>query len=127
MEITEKQRNNIQGDLWSRGFPKFNETYYFFSIVNGKEKIFSQCLKKLAMKTGTTSAESLISNLNTVINDQETVHGTPKNEKKDLANALIAFTKTGLDRVSRPYEHLIAIAYPPRSKLPLGPVLSLSL
>lgn len=49
---------NIQGDIWSKGFPKYFETYYFFTINAGRVKTFSQNLRKLANAT-----EPLISSL----------------------------------------------------------------
>ena len=46
---------NMQGGLFSRGFLKYNETYYFFSIVSGKEKDFSKALATLG-KSGQISS-----------------------------------------------------------------------
>jgi hypothetical protein len=54
--------DNVQGDTFSRGFPKIKETYYFFSIATSKEKDFTKALNKLA-----TSGH--ISNLTKVLAD----------------------------------------------------------
>ena len=85
--------DNLQGDLFSRGFPKFHETYYFFSIVDGKEKQFSQSLTVLG-RTGQ------ISSLSKVLADWKTIYSIPSGCRVDLSNALIAFSKKGLDRVN---------------------------
>ena len=95
--------DNIQGDLWNRGFPKFNEAYYFFTIVEGKEKDFSKALKTLV-----ADKDKLISSLTKSIADWDKVDGVAKNNRDDpahkkfivISNALIAFTKAGLDKVS---------------------------
>jgi len=83
--------DNVQGDLFSRGFPKISETYYFFSIVPGKEKDFSKALTALG-KSGQ------ISSLNKVLADWVKVDGAPKGDIVPVSNALIAFSKTGWTR-----------------------------
>lgn len=88
-------RDNVQGDLFSRGFPKISETYYFFSIVPGKEKDFSKALATLG-KSGQ------ISSLNKVLADWVNVDPAAKDVIVAVSNALIAFSKTGLDKVSIP-------------------------
>ena len=87
--------DNIQGDLFSRGFPKINETYYFFSIVPGKEKDFSKALAALG-KSGQ------ISSLRKVLADWVQVDGAAKGDIVPLSNALIALSKKGLNKVSIP-------------------------
>ena len=99
-------RDNIQGDTFSRGFPKVSETYYFFSILKNKEKDFSKALKKLA-------TDGHISSLNQVIADWVKIDKAKEDDKKNKAidpssketivpvsHALIAFSKLGLERVS---------------------------
>ena len=110
--------NDIQGDIWSKGFPKFYETYYFFSIEPSNAKLFAQCLKDLS---------PLISTLKKVKEDQdritkakaEAVEAAKKQGilEKDViplripvSNALIAFTSKGLKAVSYPLKgihHLV--------------------
>lgn len=97
--------DDVQGDLFSRGFPKFNEVYYFFHIKSGKEKEFSQKVKMLV-----SGEEKHISSINKVLEDWKQVDATAaknrtiddpaKKERVSTLNALIAFSKPGLDRVS---------------------------
>lgn len=108
--MTAVNLNNVQGDMWSRGFPKLNETYYFFSIVAGKEKDFSKALAALG-KSGQ------ISTLNKVLADWVKVDGAPKSDIAPVSNALIAFSKTGLDKVTLPIGISIKKADWSRSKL----------
>ena len=84
---------NVQGDLFSRGFPKYNETYYFFTIMPGKEKDFSKALAALG-KSGQ------ISSLEKVREDWRTIGDSDDNVIVPVSNALIAFSKIGLDKVS---------------------------
>jgi hypothetical protein len=102
-------KDNIQGDLFSRGFPKYDETYYFFSItksaVSGKQ--FHQLLPELARKE--------ISTLQKVLTDWKDIDAARKADieagrKPDpvnfratsipKSNALIAFSMAGLKKVS---------------------------
>ena len=97
--------DDVQGDLWNRGFPKFNEVYYFFSIVTGKEREFSKALKNLV-----SEKDKHISSLTKALADWAKVDGAAKKNRlvenhaeKEIvstSNALIAFTKAGLDKVS---------------------------
>ena len=97
--------DDMQGDLFSRGFPKFHEVYYFFHIVSGKEKEFSQKVKSLV-----SGNDKHISSLKKVLEDWKVVDAAAaKNRATDYAakmeivptsNALIAFSKSGLDKVS---------------------------
>lgn len=93
--------DNVQGDTFSRGFPKIKETYYFFSIATSKEKDFTKALNKLA-----TSGH--ISNLTKVLADWKKIDEAAVKDANfketivDVSNALIAFSKTGLERVSTP-------------------------
>ena len=108
--LTDHQLDNIQGDIWSKGFPKFYETYYFFSIENAK--LFAQCLNNLA-----THSPPLISTLRKVKDDQVRIakakeeaveaakrKGIPEKDvippKIPISDALIAFTSKGLKAVS---------------------------
>ena len=103
--------DNVQGDLFSRGFPKFNETYYFFSIVPGKEKDFSKALKILV-----SEKDKYISTLTKSLADWAKVdaaakrnHTKEKGAEKEIvltSNALIAFSKRGLDKVTDRLSHL---------------------
>ena len=112
--LTDHQLDNIQGDIWGKGFPKYYETYYFFSIKDSKEKLFAQCLKDLA-----TRSPPLISTLRKVRDDQDRIseqkkeavaetkrRGIPEKDvilpKIPISNALIAFTIKGLKAVSYP-------------------------
>ena len=104
--------DDLQGDLWSRGFPKFNETYYFFSIADSKEKEFRTALKALV-----SEPDKYISSLTKVRKDWDLVDEaakrnheiktdpTAKKDIIDISNALIAFSKAGLDKVSSPFYH----------------------
>lgn len=102
--MPEFDRDDVQGDLFSRGFPKFNEVYYFFNIKSGKEKEFSQKVKVLV-----SGEEKHISSINKVLEDwkkvdaaaakNRTTNDPAKKEWVPTVNALIAFSKPGLDRV----------------------------
>jgi len=89
--------NNIQGDIWSKGFPKYNETYYLFTIKEERAADFARALRNMV-----THQPHLISNLPTVksnwaeINKHKQASGT----KLPMPNALIAFTYKGLETVS---------------------------
>lgn len=117
------KKDNIQGDTFSRGFPKFDETFYFFNIttnkVNGKQ--FHQLLPDVVnhqMVSDLKKKKKAISTLQMVLDDWEDIKAD-KNEKESKAkktgvpldpdfranplsksNALIAFSMTGLDKVS---------------------------
>lgn len=94
---------NVQGDIFSRGFSKRNETYYFFTIDNGKD--FVKALKQLI--------PDHISSLATVIDQWTRKDGidevakwnrTPANAKNpkpdvEVKNALIALSMKGLEKV----------------------------
>ena len=105
MTAAEFDHNDVQGDLFSRGFPKFNEVYYFFHITSGKEKEFCQKLKMLV-----SSEEKHISSINKVLEDwkqidaarakNRTIEDPAEKEWVTTVNTLIAFAKPGLDRVS---------------------------
>ena len=107
--LTEKQLDNIQGDIWSKGFPKYYETYYFFAIKPGNAKFFAQSLKDLV-----TQSPPLISTLRSVKKDRARIQewkdqagaqaktlGTQAKYDSllPISNALIAFTRKGLDAV----------------------------
>jgi hypothetical protein len=106
--------DNIQGDIWSKGFPKYYETYYFFSIKTpppNEKNLFSQCLKNLA-----TQSPRLISTLRMVREDHNRISTRRKEEaikqsipekrvvlpEIPMSNALIAFTIKGLQAVNYP-------------------------
>ena len=100
---------NMQGDLFSRGFPKFNETYYFFSITsdNEKGKKFTQALVELGKKEISTLEKVLADWVE--IDKGKTAYAAakardPKAKETifDVSNALIAFSQAGLQKVSIP-------------------------
>lgn len=102
--MAEFNPDDVQGDLFSRGFPKFAEVYYFFNIKSGKEKEFCQKLKTLV-----SGEEKHISTISKVLEDWKEVDGAAaKNRTVDhpdekewvsTVNTLIAFSKPGLDSV----------------------------
>ena len=104
--------DNVQGDLFSRGFPKYYESYYFFSIVQGKEKDFCKALKALV-----SEKDKHISSLTKVIADWAKIDGVAKHNRENpshkqfipTSNALIAFTKRGLDKVITRRSHLTSM------------------
>ena len=114
MSLTPKQLGNIQGDIWSKGFPKYYEIYYFFLISDAK--LFSKCLPGLTAHSA--QSPSLISTLEMVRGDQAKiprkraevakVQGIPEQHvdlpqnKISMSNALIAFSSEGLQVVSLP-------------------------
>ena len=84
--------DNVQGDLFSRGFPKINEMYYFFTIAPNKERDFSKALAILG-------SSGKIATLKTVLDDWRRIDANPT-DVIPMANALIAFSKKGLDKVN---------------------------
>ncbi|KAF2001300.1 Dyp-type peroxidase [Amniculicola lignicola CBS 123094] len=115
---------NVQGDIWSRGFPKRFETYYLFTINGGdsNEKQFSQCLRKLT-ETTTEDGTPLLSTLAKVKDDHAKILERKREERNmmecrsdvtndeddhpvyPVANALIAFTSEGLNAIQRGFEN----------------------
>ena len=101
--------DNVQGDLFSRGFPKYNESYYFFTIASDHETDFCKALKILV-----SEKDKHISSLAKALADWAKVDDVAKNNRENPAhkqfiptsNALIAFTKRGLDKVSVRLSHL---------------------
>jgi hypothetical protein len=109
---------DVQGDVWSKGFPKYFETYYFFTIKDGKQNAlqFSHNLRKLAnSRTNEKIPRQLISSIQDVQQDWAEIlklkarvdvakaKGQPMAEVDAIypvANALIAFTYKGLLVVS---------------------------
>ena len=104
--MAEVNLEDLQGDLFNRGFPKFHEVYYFFNIQLSKE--FAQKVKDLV-----AGEDQQISSLKKVLEDWEKVDAAvvknrANREAKNNApleivpvvNALIAFSKSGLDQVS---------------------------
>ena len=102
--LTMANLDNIQGDIFSRGFPKMNETYYFFSIVEGKENGFTKALNKLATSGHVSTLTNVISQwglIDQLKADQKAQGNTDSSRPiLPMANALIAFTMPGLVRVS---------------------------
>ena len=108
--MAEVNLDDLQGDLFNRGFPKFHEVYYFFHILSGKEKEFCQKVKNLV-----SGEDKHISSLKKVLKDWERVDETVRKNRAEsdatkrkiepTLNALIAFSKSGLDRVSVPLSH----------------------
>jgi hypothetical protein len=87
--------DNVQGDVWSEGFKKLNETYYFFRITSGKELDFSQSLGVLMKQD-----PPLISNLTEAKKRRDLANENHKQKKiAPIANALIAFSFPGLEAV----------------------------
>ncbi|KAK4696204.1 hypothetical protein P7C71_g1673, partial [Lecanoromycetidae sp. Uapishka_2] len=97
-------KDNLQGDLFNRGFPKYNEVYYFFSIVQGKEKEFSKALKTLVSEkdkyiSSLTKALADWARVDAAVKRNHTIVPPAKKEFVATSNALIAFSKRGLDKV----------------------------
>ncbi|KAL9614441.1 MAG: hypothetical protein Q9167_001044 [Letrouitia subvulpina] len=102
--MAEVNLDDIQGDLFNRGFPKFHEVYYFFHIMSTKEKEFSQKVKNLV-----SGEDKHISSLKKVLEDWKGVDGAARKNrtiddpaKKEVVptcNVLIAFSKSGLDKI----------------------------
>jgi len=86
---------DVQGDIWSKGFPKDNETYYLFQINPQRAKDFARSLKNLV-----NTQPGLISSVAKVKEDWKSIHRVTKPKTVDVANALIAFTYAGLSVVS---------------------------
>jgi hypothetical protein len=85
----------VQGDLFSRGFPKLHETYHFFTIVDDKTVGFCKKLVELA-KSGH------ISSIAKVLDDWKDIQQAKEKDRNaviDKSNALIAFSMKGLDQV----------------------------
>ena len=85
-------KSNIQGDLFSRGFPKYNESYYFFTIVESHAAVFSQKLAGLVK-------DKEISTLDKVLADWAAIE-KHKPTPYAVSNVLIAFSMAGLQTVS---------------------------
>ena len=95
--------DKIQGDTFGRGFPKNDETFYFFTITEAKNhnnKQFHQVLPDVAKE---------ISTLQKVLGDWAKIDDpkTPSPDKIDFrgtsldtSNALIAFSMAGLKKVN---------------------------
>ena len=81
-----------------------NETYYFFSITKGKENGFTKALNKLTTSGHFSTLTNVISQWGLIdqLKADQKVQGNTDSPKEILpvANALIAFTMEGLDRVS---------------------------
>ncbi|KAL9045577.1 MAG: hypothetical protein Q9214_001401 [Letrouitia sp. 1 TL-2023] len=94
---------NIQGDLFSRGFPKLNETYYFFSIVPNQEKDFTKALNVLGKSRLISSLKEVLDHWARIDEFKAKQHAQPSVDFSSvtipMANALIAFTKKGLDKI----------------------------
>ncbi|KAK3373686.1 hypothetical protein B0T24DRAFT_703535 [Lasiosphaeria ovina] len=107
--LTPNQLDVIQGDIWSKGFPKHNETYYLFKIAPGSATAFAQCLRKMVV-----DQPELISNLKSTKKARDDIAakkqraeaasklGQPngKPEKLHMSFALIAFTYKGLNMLN---------------------------
>ena len=97
--------DNVQGDLFNRGFPKYHEVYYLFSIVSGKEKEFSKALKTLVSEkdkyiSSLTKVLADWAKVDAVVQKNRDLKDSDKKEIVPISNALIAFSKRGLDKVS---------------------------
>ena len=120
------KKDNIQGDTFSRGFPKFDETFYFFEITDAKagQKQFHELLPEMAKKDSNmiSTLEKVLADWKEVDDDKvkrkaaadkraddlraagQTVieEANPDFRKNSLpkSNALIAFSMAGLNKVS---------------------------
>ena len=97
--------DNVQGDLFSRGFPKFNEVYYFFSIARGKEKDFTKALKRLVLDkdkhiSSLTKALGDWDIVNQAATENRAIEDVTQKKIVPMSNALIAFSALGLHKVS---------------------------
>ena len=101
--------HNVQGDLFNRGFPKFNEVYYFFTIAQDMEKDFSKALKALVSEKDKHifSLTKVLANwveVDRAASYNWTSEGMINKRIISTANTLIAFSKSGLDRVNTQLE-----------------------
>lgn len=101
--------NVIQGDLFNRGFPKFNETYYFFSIVPEKKADFTRALNTIG-KTGK------IATIDSVLKDWVKVDQS-KTKTVEVSNALIAFSMEGLKMVMFGQSKICSTTNTPRLRM----------
>ena len=95
--------DDLQGDLFNRGFPKFHEVYYFFHIITGKEKEFCQRLKGMVEEKRISSLSKVLGDWVKIDAATEKNHATEDAAKREVVptvNTLIAFSKSGLDKVS---------------------------
>ena len=88
---------NVQGDILFDGLPKRNESFFLFSIADGQVQNFAQALPKLADQISNSQQTQKIR--------QQIKDFKAKNPGKDAdtistVGASIAFSKTGLDKVS---------------------------
>ena len=106
---------NLQGDLFSRGFSKLNESYYFFSIAANKEKDFTKALNTLGQSGHISSVKQVLDQWATIDDfkaKQKALNNADFSKVTlSIANALIAFTKKGLDKVSVMKINSYKIAY----------------
>jgi hypothetical protein len=101
--------DKIQGDILGQGFPKFNETFFFFSIIPTQVPSFCSNLKALAsVPAGSSPSSPSLSTVSSLGIDRNTIATnkgkTPPINNTDLANANIAFSKTGLAKVRNIFE-----------------------
>ncbi|KAK0642165.1 hypothetical protein B0T16DRAFT_449408 [Cercophora newfieldiana] len=94
--------SEIQGDLFSRGFPKFYETYYFFSIQRPGD--FSKALPKLVDGKHISSLAAVLGQWKDL--DKPLNESTKEKTVTQLSNALIGFSVFGLKEIERGIQSL---------------------
>ncbi|QDS72388.1 hypothetical protein FKW77_008583 [Venturia effusa] len=82
---------NMQGDLFSRGFPRYDESCYFFSISDDQQRA-SDFVKRLAQ----AAKNGEISSLQKVLADWDKVDANTSGTTLPITNVLVAFTMQGL-------------------------------
>jgi hypothetical protein len=90
---------NVQGDVFSRGFPKHYEIYYFFSINEGKN--FPKAVGTLMSKKHISNLKQVIDDWGVIDKDKEEAEKTrTKAPLREMAHALIGFSSSGLKKLS---------------------------
>ncbi|KAI9775231.1 MAG: hypothetical protein M1839_001349 [Geoglossum umbratile] len=85
--------SNMQGDLFSRGFPKYNESYYFFSISKDQATEFTKKLAVLVKNEEISTLEKVLADWGLIESHKSTIF--------PLSNALIAFSMAGLEIIQK--------------------------
>ncbi|KAK5657380.1 hypothetical protein OQA88_2950 [Cercophora sp. LCS_1] len=92
--------NDIQGDLWSKGFPKYNEAYYLFTINQERAADFARELRNMVVnQSHLISSLPMVQNNWVDISSHKQAAGPAGSEKLPMPNALIAFTYKGLETI----------------------------
>ena len=105
---------NIQGDTFSKGFPKDFETFYFFTITDNQQsgKKFPSLLADVA-KTQISTLDTILAEWTLIDGDKEFDKNRPENvglktsdknfkssDPRPFSDALIAFSMKGLKKVT---------------------------